>query len=96
MKTSSFTVNNIGDAEAVAATCTCRRITIGENPGVTGWPTTDFLVTGNEAGSTPIQRPAGTQWTFENPVLGRGFHAGDIVGYVETVTGSTTFLKVEQ
>ena len=96
MKTSTFTVNNIGSPEAVVATCACRTVTIGEDPSVTGWPTTDFLITGNESGSGAIQRPAGTQWTFEDPLLRRGFKPGDIVGYVETVTGSTTFIQVEQ
>jgi len=97
MKTSTFTVNNIGDPEAVVATVRCRTITIYEDPSVVGWPTTNYLITGNELGSVAISKPAGTQYTFPSHLLaGERIAIGVIVGYVQTETGSTTFIKVEE
>jgi hypothetical protein len=96
MKTSTFTVNNIGSPEAVVCTVACRLITIGEDPRVPDWPTTDFRITGKDPGSVGIQRPSGTTFTFERTSRQSAFAPGEIVGYVETVTGSTIFLKSEQ
>lgn len=96
MKTSTFTVNNLSSPEAVVCTVACRSITIGEDPSVTGWPTSDYNIYGKDAGSTAIRRPSGTQFTFERTSRQSAFAPSEIVGYVETVTGSTTFLKSEQ
>lgn len=96
MKTSTFVANDLLSPEAVVCTVACRSITIGEDPSVTGWPTTDYNIYGKDPGSTAVRRPAGTQFTFEKESRQSAFSPGMIVGYVETVTGSTTFLKIEQ
>ena len=95
MKTSQFTVNNVGNPEPVICTLGCRTITIGEDPGVAGWPTTDFKVKGSAPGSVAIQRPAGTSYQFQRISGQAAFSPGETVGYVETVTGSTTFFQAE-
>jgi hypothetical protein len=96
MHTHTFTVNNLSSPEQIIARTGCRRITVGEDPSVAGWPTTDFKITGKVPGSTVIQRPAGTTFTFERNDDQASFGAGDLVAYIETVDGSTTFLQTEQ
>jgi hypothetical protein len=51
MRTSLFTVNDIGDPEPVIATVACNRIIIGEDASVSGWPLSDYEVKGNYVGS---------------------------------------------
>ena len=96
--TTTFTVNSIGEPEPVTAHTECQRITIKEDPSVSGWPTTDYLITGSVPGSTPIRCPAGSEYIFEassGANLIQPFKVGTIVGYIETVTGSTTFQQKE-
>lgn len=91
--TELFTVNNVGDPEAVVVKEYCARVVIGESPAVVGWPTTDYVVRKQSATSDPRRIFAGTFYTFENP---RGFwRPGDVCGYVETVSGTTTFIRDE-
>lgn len=96
MKTTTFTVNNIGDMEAVRPTINCRRVIIGESPAVDGWPTTDYLVKGTAPDSVAVRRPLGTLFEFIRDPQQSGFQAGEIIGYVETVEGTTTFFQMEQ
>ena len=96
MKTSTFTVNNVLDPEPVIVTSMCRSVTIGEDPGVAGWPNSDYRVKGTAADSALTTQPAGTRFTFERRTGQPAYSPGQIIGYVETVTGSTTFLQVEQ
>lgn len=96
MKTSTFTVNNVGDPEPVIATIDCREITIGEDPSVADWPTTDYEVKGTVQDSSFVRRPAGTTFQFLKANGLASFGKGQIVGYVQTVTGSTTFQMREQ
>ena len=95
-KTSTFTVNDVGDPEPVIATIDCREIVIGEDPSVSGWPTIGYKVTGTLAGSTAIEKAPGVTFKFISTVNHPPFKTGDIVGYVETLSGSTTFFKAEQ
>lgn len=95
MKTSQFTVNSVGNPEPVICTLGCRTIVIGEDPSVAGWPTTDFRIKGAVPGSSFIQRPAGTMYQFQRISGQAAFSPGDIVGYVDVVTGSTTFFQAE-
>ena len=105
MKISKFTVNNLGDPEPVIAQSYCRRITIGEDPSVDSWPTTDYEVTDNQPGSPFARRAAGTSFVFiggwARPsgnlnVLEQLIEPGQVIGYVQTITGSTTFYQVEE
>jgi hypothetical protein len=94
-KTSLFTVNAVGDPEPVTATVVSSRIEIGEDPSQAGWPTTDYLVRSPLALDSPRQMPAGTIYVFTKPNK-KFFMPGEVVAYVETVTGSTSFFKDEQ
>jgi len=95
-KTSTFTVNAVGDPEPVIATIPCKQISVVEDQSVTDWPTLDYRVKGTEVGSVMVQKPAGTVFTFLCAANEPYFQIGQIVGYIETVSGSTTFQKVEQ
>lgn len=86
--TQQITVNNIA-ATAVIAQSNCRQITVRENIAVAGWPTTDFLVLKPTAVVTGIRIAAGASYTFTK--LQGLFAAGDTVGYLQTIAGSTTF-----
>jgi len=96
MKTSTFTVNNVGDPEQVAATIACREISIAEDPSVTGYPINDYKVYGTAKGSTAIRVPIGSSFVFKREYGQASYLSGEIVGYVETVQGATTFQKVER
>lgn len=100
MKTSLLTVSDEGDPNPVIATIGTRKITIGEDASIEGWPTTDYLVKGADPGSAFMRKAAGTTFSFEFPINRwsqerPGFRPGEIVGYVQTVTGSTTFYQIE-
>jgi len=92
--TTTFTVNAIGDPEPVIAHTDCIEIIIKEDPTVAGWPTLDYLVTGSVPGSSAIGCPAGTEYAFRASWQ-QHFAAGEIVGHVATVSGSTTFQQKE-
>jgi hypothetical protein len=98
MRTSLFTVNDIGDPEPVIATVACNRIIIGEDASVSGWPLSEYEVKGNYVGSVFIRKSAGLSYQFESTEdkTKKSFLPGQIVGYVKTVSGSTTFYKVEE
>lgn len=59
-----------------------------ENPGVTGWPTTDLLIFKPDQLDTSVRWPAGMNYEFTQPGLYQV--NGARVGWVQTVTGSTT------
>lgn len=85
--TAQVTVNSSGDT-AIIANSFCKIIVVKENPGVVGWPTTDFLVK-KGGSSTYIRITAGSAYTFQS---GPSFYKlGQTVGYLKAVTGSTTF-----
>lgn len=77
----AVTADNQGDAI----------ITIREDPSVSGWPTTDFLVSIPTSGQQQIRFRAGQSKSFGG--LGTRYNAGQTVAYVQTVTGTTTFQK---
>ena len=90
--TTLFTVTNSGPREAVVAATFCNKITIREDPSVANWPTTDFQVSNTPTGSQVAQRPSGTEFQFKQKL----YSPGQVVGYVETITGSTTFQQIEE
>ena len=85
--TGNFTANSTGYS-AITALSFCRNLRIAENCGVTGWPTTDLLIAKPTSSATPVRIPAGQSYTFNSPAT--FFSLGQIVGYVKTVSGSTT------
>jgi len=88
-----FTVNSISKV-AVTALTVCRRITVAEDPSVTGWPTVGYLVYVPTQNDGPLQKDAGQEQVFEKP-HGRFFTPGEVAGYVATLTGSTSFNQYE-
>ena len=94
-KTSTFSVNNTGDPEAVTVSVVCRKVGVGEDPSVASWPTTDFKVYRPNKTDTPRQIPAGVSYIFQKPD-GSFYQPGDIAGYVATASGTTTFFQDEE
>jgi hypothetical protein len=96
--TSQITVNAAGfTAVTVQNTLGCKNVRIMENPGISGWPTSDFLIAKPLSTSTPVRIPAGSAYTFSaasqnaaNPASS-WLAPGSIVGYVKLVSGSSTF-----
>lgn len=96
MRTSQFTVNDIGDPEPIIVRSVCRHVLVGEDSSVANWPTSDYRIKGVDPSSVMVQRPAGVLTEFSRRSNQSAFSPGDIVGYVEMVSGSTTFLIIEQ
>ena len=91
MKTTTFPVST--SDTAITTTVFTKKVVIQEDPSVANWPTTDYKLKFPDASATAIRRPAGTSW--EITCDGAGFAAGRTIGYVSTVSGTTTFSKYE-
>ena len=94
IKTSTFSVNDAGDPEAVTATIQCIEVSIVENAQQ---PTTDFDIY-SEIGGTPARKMAGQIFTFpQSHDVGqpRRYNPGEVLGYVATAAGTATFQKIE-
>ena len=87
--TQTITVNNSGYTAVTVQSPATKNIRIGEDPGVGGYPTTDFYIAKPTNAATPIRVTAGNSYVFFT--VGGLFVQGQIVGYVKTVSGSTTF-----
>jgi hypothetical protein len=88
--TQSITVVS-GTYSVVIAQSYSRQITVGEDPGVVGYPTSDFYVAKPAIGQTPRRVQTGGTYTFVGP-----FIAGTVAGFITTVSGTTTFFQDEQ
>jgi hypothetical protein len=86
--TSQISVTNSA-ATAVVAQSLCKNIRVTENRAVANYPTTDFLVLKPGPSAVAVRLQSGAHYTF-SAVIG-WFHTGDIVGYLKTVNGTTTF-----
>lgn len=85
-ETFTFTVDNLTTPEAVTVPVSCKSVEVREQ----GDPTTDYFVRAPTSTSPQHRRFAGSATIFRAPGL-RVFQPGEIVGYLETVTGSVTF-----
>ena len=90
--TYTFTVDAVGNDEAVTAQSDCHRITIFEN-AQTG--TADYTVRRPDSISAAVTIPAGAKHVFERMNGATAFRRGQIVGYVAAASGSMTFAQVE-
>ncbi len=91
-KTKKFTLTTV--ATAITASTWCRQITIQEDLGVAGWPTTDYLIARPTSTDDFLRVAGGVAYVF---TFG-GFDLipnGAVVGYAKTVSGSTTFQQTE-
>ena len=87
-KTRTVTVNSVA-ATAIAAAVYSSELTVNEDPSVANWPTTDYLVSKPTSADAQRRIPAGQAYTFRRNA--GVFVPGEVVGYVQTVSGSTTF-----
>jgi len=87
-------VNDVGDPEAIVAVTVCRKITVGEERAVADYPTTDFRVRKGAMNTEGTVLLAGLSYTFESSP-GRFFQPGDVVGWVETLSGASDFYQDE-
>lgn len=90
-KTSSFTANAVSFT-AVTCLTACRSVTINEDIGAGGYPSTDLLVA-KLSTDTPKRIPSGSAYSFDTSPT--SFHAGEVAGFVKTVAGSTTIAQDE-
>lgn len=92
--TNQFTVSATAPT-AVIVQSDCMQVRIAENRGVSGYPTSDFLISKPLSTSPQVRVQAGAQYTFvsnRRPMVSpSGFRAGQTVGYVRMVSGTTTF-----
>ena len=85
-ETFQFPVDDVGNAEAVVAPISCRSVEIKEF----GDPTTDYFVRAPALANAQHRRFAGSATVFRKSG-NREFQPSEIVGYIETVSGSVTF-----
>ena len=96
--TKTFSVTNAAYV-AITAVIDTHMITVQEDKSVSGWPTTDYTIKKPTAAATAIQRPAGSKCVFQKSTkvstgnFPYAFKAGEVVGYIQTVTGTTTFYQ---
>lgn len=70
------------------------RFELQEDPSVAGYPTTDYLIYMPTSSDLPVRFLAGTTFMRESDT--GPFYAGQTVGYISGVSGSTTFSQIEQ
>ncbi len=88
-KTRQVSVTSASPTAITAFSYAATSVRVTENRGVAGWPTTDLLILKPSSSDTPVRIPAGNSYTFQK-VPPRGYAAGEVVGYVQTVAGTTT------
>ncbi len=94
--TDTFSVNNIGDPEPVTVNEACQKVTIGEKRDVAGWPTTDWYLRMPLKTSPAVPFVKGDVFDITVDMIHtRAQLAKDeIIAYVETASGTTTFFKI--
>ncbi len=89
VETFTFTVDAVGNPEAVIVPTSCRSVEVREQ----GDPTTDYFVRAPNNNSPQHRRFAGSATIFRARG-NRVFQPGETVGYLETVAGSVTFSAI--
>ena len=92
-KTLIFPVNSVGDPEPITAQTTCQQIEIMEDQSVIGWPTVDYQIHMPGPGNDALSLRKGQRYiiTATGSWGNEFFHPGDIVAYINTVSGSSDF-----
>jgi len=85
---------------AIIAQTSCREILVYESRAVASWPTVGLARQMPDTSGAPEVFEPGQQIVFRpfqwfHPV-GELFSPGQVVGYVSTLTGTTTGIQVEQ
>ena len=95
-KTYTFTVNSTGSPEPIAAQTNCTRIIVGEDPSVANYPTAEFNIYAPKTTDSALRHQLAQLSEPFTPQPGhQTFDIGEIVGYVETTSGTTTFRQWE-
>lgn len=89
-KTTTFSSNN-STFTAITTAIATKSVTVGEDPSVANWPTTDLLIAAPTNADTAIQRSSGTTFTFTCPTA--FWKAGTVVGYIKNKTGASTTMQ---
>lgn len=88
--TSTLSVNDAGDPEAVTVTIACDTVQVWENAQASGWPRGFEVIEGPSNAETPVDYAQGGAHTFHKP---GGYNVGDIAGWLQLLAGggTTTF-----
>lgn len=101
-KTLIFPVTSAAPQPIVAQTI-CKEVEVGEDQSVPGFPTVDYVIRMPTAVDDPLTLLKGQRFLFTptGSPLGKntlhyGYYVpGDIIGYIETVSGSSDFAQDE-
>jgi hypothetical protein len=91
--TNLITVSS-GAFTRIVALSNCQGVTIGEDPSVSGFPTTDLLIARPLISSNPRRISGGNSYRFTSPV--GIFKIGQTIGFIKTINGTTTCFQDEQ
>jgi hypothetical protein len=91
--TNTFSIDNSARYQVIAQTY-CRRIVVQENYNSANTPTCDLLMAA-PAGATQVAIAKGTPAIFTPPTGSLLFTPGQLVGDIETASGSCTVQQVE-
>jgi hypothetical protein len=95
MYTKTSTVTAVADFKLTAQTV-CKSIIFGEDEAVAGWPTVGWKWKGADPTATDYKgKTAGTKEEFTK-AGGAFFQPGEVVAYVQTLSGSSSFTQAEQ
>jgi hypothetical protein len=78
----------------IVAQTVCKRITVQENYDSANPPTADYMIA-QPAGGTQALVSKGVPFVFTPPVGTQWFYPTNVVGDIETVSGSITLQQVE-
>jgi hypothetical protein len=92
MYSAQITVSDSADT-AVVTNSVCGKVNVYEDPGVSGWPNSDYLVRSPDE-SVYVRKAAGTSFEFKSG--SEPYKKGETLGYVKMVTGTTTFDQFEE
>ncbi len=89
--TRQMVVNAVGNDEELRAVTVCREIIFGEDDAVAGWPTVNWAWRAPD--STDFKsKTAGTKERFFKKT---GYQPNELVAFVRTLAGSSTFTQAE-
>ena len=91
--TTTYGISNVSATSVLCHIGSAVRITVQENYNSVVPPTCDLLMQGAGAGSSQINVSKGTPAVFTS--TDGGFIVGQVVGYIQTYTGSCTVMQLE-
>lgn len=87
-KTATATFDNVGNGEPVTAPVSCRRITLRQDASVAS--PVSYVVHAPSSTDPGFHKYPAESTVFE-ALPGSFIQAGDIVGYIDTTSGTATF-----